>query len=221
MCLFFLFFRQWQSVTHNFGSCKKLLWDSWLKTIRPLLRWHSAGCVLDVTAILLLPNCERAVSEGSPASFSSGRQQMCRPSCDAWIFPHDFPAAHRCTSSAWKIVFFFFPLRTPSAPPLSSMSSPWFDFWCLDKCPLIPPVSLSSVDHLCAGCSPHTDGHRHGGQAAAARHCEVRMWPSKGFSLFRRPSNIKAFIRGEKTSPDIYLPRIQMHWPLMWRDGVG
>lgn len=47
------------------------------------------------------------------------------------------------------------------------------------------------------------------------------MWPPEGFSPFRRPSNIKAFICRETTSPDIYLPRIQMHWPLMWRDDVG
>lgn len=135
MLVFFLvFFRQWQSVTHNFGSCKKLLWDSWLKTIRPLLRGHGAGCVFDVTPILLLPNCERAVSKGSPMSSSSGRQQMCRPSSDAWIF-----------SSWFSGMIFFFSPANPLRPRLSSMSSPWLDFWCLDKCPLIPPLSLSPV----------------------------------------------------------------------------
>lgn len=34
-------------------------------------------------------------------------------------------------------------------------------------------LPLCSVDHLCAGCSSHTDSHSHGGKAAAAHHSKV------------------------------------------------
>lgn len=70
---------------------------------------------------------------------------------------------NRCTSNAWIILCVLI---------LSACSVP---FHYHDYMPdvLLLCCSLSSVDHLCAGCSSHTDSYSHGGKTAAAHHSKV------------------------------------------------
>lgn len=90
---------------------------------------------------------------------------------------------NRCASSAWIILCLLI-----LSVCFSLFSLPQYNVWCL-----VTVLPLCSVDHLRSGCSPHTDCHSHGSEAAAAYHSQVSMRMFE-VCMINQASNVESFV---------------------------
>lgn len=165
------------SVTHNWSYFGSPCWSqSGLLSKLHRVGWHVLCFLLpsNITLSKLRALCLKGLSD----VFLNQKRMHHHFLTIFWL-----NTANRFASSAWIILRLLIP-----AVCFSMFLLPWFNIWCLVTMFLL----LCSVDYLCPGCSPHSDGHSHGGEASAAYDGQVSMRMFEGCMI--NCLNVKALI---------------------------